>query len=73
MDFQFEINDDLLILEQYPEANLYAKYHFFYDETNNIRKFYLKDNKFNSDCLDNFVLGGIVFEGEQYFDEQFVS
>ena len=72
MDLQCK-DDDLLIIGQYPEANLSTKYHFFYDDTNNIRKFYLKDNRFNSNCLDNFVLGGIVFEEVQYFDEQFIS
>lgn len=37
------------------------EYSFFYDETNNIRKFYLKSNKFNSPTDDNFVLGGIFY------------
>ena len=38
------------------------QYNFFYDETNNIRKFYLKENDFNDSTKTNFVLGGIVFE-----------
>ncbi|KIC01754.1 hypothetical protein OA88_12575 [Flavobacterium sp. JRM] len=37
-------------------------YNFYYDETNNIRKFYLKENDFNDSSKSNFVLGGIVFE-----------
>lgn len=44
-----------------------ATYHFFYDETNNCRKFWLKDSDgcFNSDYNKDFVLGGVVFEGER--------
>ena len=37
-------------------------YTFFYDETNNIRKFFLKDNKFNTEKDDNWVLGGIYYD-----------
>ena len=40
------------------------KYTFYYDETNNIRKFYLKENSFNSASELNFVLGGVLHEGE---------
>lgn len=37
-------------------------YTFFYDETNNIRKFHLKNGLFNVQSDDNFVLGGILFD-----------
>lgn len=33
---------------------------FYYDETNNIRKFYLNQNSFNAPHEGDFVLGGIV-------------
>jgi len=36
-------------------------YTFYYDETNNHRKFYLKNKRFNiKDSNQNFVLGGVV-------------
>lgn len=38
------------------------KLKFFYDETNNIRKYYLKEDKFNESIKTNFILGGIVLE-----------
>lgn len=41
--------------------NLNDKYTFFYDETNNIRKLYIKeDHKLNVPVVSNFVLGGVV-------------
>lgn len=46
-----------------PLADFDGAYTFYYDETNNIRKFYLKEYDFNSDFLNNFVLGGLVHEG----------
>lgn len=66
-------DEELLIKTQYPNADLSTKYHFYYDETNNIRKFYLKETDFNSNSLDNFILGGILFEKEQSFDESFID
>lgn len=41
---------------------------FFYDETNNIRKYYLKEDKFNESIKTNFILGGIVLEENQEID-----
>lgn len=38
-------------------------YTFYYDETNNIRKLYLKGAGLNVDKADNFVLAGIVHKG----------
>jgi len=38
---------------------------FFYDETNNIRKYHLKEDKFNESIKTNFILGGIVLDEEQ--------
>ncbi|EKO3537264.1 hypothetical protein K1L80_003887 [Vibrio fluvialis] len=38
-------------------------YTFYYDETNNIRKLYLKDFGFNVNKTDNFILAGILHKG----------
>ncbi|QQA74596.1 DUF3800 domain-containing protein [Pectobacterium parmentieri] len=38
-------------------------YTFYYDETNNIRKLYLKDSGFNVKKADNFILAGILHKG----------
>jgi Protein of unknown function (DUF3800) len=46
-----------------PSADFDGVYTFYYDETNNIRKFYLKEYDFNSAFTNNFVLGGLVHEG----------
>jgi hypothetical protein len=42
------------------------KFEFYYDETNNPRKFWIKENKFNSPVNKNFVLGGIVVENSEF-------
>lgn len=36
---------------------------FYYDETNNCRKFSIKDGQLNIDKDKDFVLGGVVFKG----------
>lgn len=46
-----------------PSADFDGTYTFYYDETNNIRKFYVRELDFNSAFTDNFVLGGLVHEG----------
>ncbi|WP_244081718.1 DUF3800 domain-containing protein [Clostridium botulinum] len=43
-------------------SDIDAKFKFYYDETNNPRKFWIKQNKFNSPVNKNFVLGGIVID-----------
>jgi hypothetical protein len=45
-----------------PEADFDSEFRFYYDETNNIRKFYVQENDFNSSFDLNFVLAGIVVE-----------
>ena len=40
------------------------KFTFYYDETNNIRKFYLKEESFNTTSGLNFIVGGVLHEGE---------
>jgi len=46
-----------------PLADFDRAYTFYYDETNNIRKFYVRELDFNSAFTDNFILGGLVHEG----------
>lgn len=48
-----------------PSADFDSPFTFYYDETNNIRKFYVKESGFNYSFTSNFVLGGIVYEGTQ--------
>jgi hypothetical protein len=47
-------------------SDIDAKLKFYYDETNNPRKFWIKENKFNSPANKNFVLGGIVFDENKF-------
>jgi hypothetical protein len=46
-----------------PEADFDSSFTFYYDETNNIRKFYVREIDFNYSFNSNFVLGGLVCEG----------
>jgi len=46
-----------------PEADFDGVYTFYYDETNNIRKFYVRELDFNAAFTENFILGGLVHEG----------
>lgn len=48
-----------------PAADIDSEYNFYYDETNNIKKFYVKDADYNYSYDSNFVLGGLVFEGDK--------
>lgn len=52
-----------LNVQMYGLTGLDKKYTFYYDETNNIRKFYLRENSFNSASELNFVVGGVLHEG----------
>lgn len=45
-------------------ADFDAVYTFYYDETNNVKKFYVRENDFNYTFTANFVLGGLVHEGD---------
>lgn len=45
-----------------PNLNFYKSYTFYYDETNNVRKFSLKNKHFNEKIHKNFILGGLVFD-----------
>jgi len=46
-----------------PTADFDGAYTFYYDETNNIRKFHIREFDFNSAFTKNFVPGGLVHEG----------
>ena len=48
-----------------PTADFDSSFTFYYDETNNIRKFYVREIDFNSSFHSNFVLGGLVHQGTQ--------
>lgn len=47
-----------------PTADFDGAYTFYYDETNNVKKFYVRENDFNYTFTANFVLGGIVHLGQ---------
>jgi len=59
----FDINKIRDIYKQLiPIADLESALTFYYDETNNIRKFYINEKGFNYSFQSNFVLGGIVYD-----------
>ncbi len=61
-DFQIqEIRETTKMLAR--TANFDESYTFYYDETNNLKKFYVRENDFNSSFTANFVLGGLVHKG----------
>jgi hypothetical protein len=47
-----------------PTADFETPFTFYYDETNNIKKFYVRENDFNYTFTTNFVLGGLVHKGQ---------
>jgi len=47
-----------------PTADFESAFTFYYDETNNIKKFYVRENDFNYTFTANFVLGGLVHLGQ---------
>ncbi|MBC6995196.1 hypothetical protein QWY85_12540 [Neolewinella lacunae] len=40
------------------------KYNLYYDETNNFRKFWIKNGRLNEEKYNTFVLGGVGFDGD---------
>jgi len=52
-----------LVRTQNPDCDFDSAYMFFYDETNNHRKFVVRPTSFNVAHEGNFVLGGLVFTG----------
>lgn len=49
-------------IKNHPEGDFDKAYTFYYDETNNLKKFYVRESDFNSSFSSNFILGGLVFE-----------
>ncbi len=49
-------------------TGLDEKLSFYYDETNNIRKFYLKEEGFNFYTSENFILGGVLHDTKKKQD-----
>lgn len=47
-----------------PTADFDTAFTFYYDETNNIKKFYVRENDFNYTFTANFVLGGLLHSGQ---------
>jgi hypothetical protein len=47
-----------------PTADFDSAYTFYYDETNNIKKFYVRESDFNYTFTANFILGGLVHLGQ---------
>lgn len=47
-----------------PTADFDTSFTFYYDETNNIKKFYVRENDFNYTFTANFVLGGLAHLGQ---------
>lgn len=48
---------------QNPRVDFTTSCTFYYDETNNIKTFYVRENDFNYTFSANFVLGGLSHEG----------
>jgi hypothetical protein len=47
-----------------PTADFDTAFTFYYDETNNIKKFYVRENDFNYTFTANFILGGLAHLGQ---------
>lgn len=48
-----------------PYLDFDSCYTFYYDETNNLKTFYIKETDFNYSFQANFVLGGVLYENEK--------
>ncbi len=46
-----------------PRVDFATPYTFYYDETNNVKTFYVRENDFNYTFTANFVLGGLLHQG----------
>jgi len=56
---------------QYPNSNFDIRYNFYYDETNNIRKYHNEGGRLNYKGDGNFILGGVSFCKELCIDSLF--
>jgi hypothetical protein len=54
-----------MVIQMKNLTDLDKEFTFYYDESNNIRKFYIKEDSFNNPFNLNFVLGGVVHEGKE--------
>jgi hypothetical protein len=62
----FDVSDIRIMTKMLvPTADFESSFTFYYDETNNIRKFSVRETEFNYSFTANFVLGGLVYEGMQ--------
>jgi len=62
----FEINDIMDSVKiMNPTLDFDSEFSFYHDETNNIKKFYVKEDDFNYSFHSNFVLGGVLFENNK--------
>ena len=65
-----ELRWPTVLLHNY--ADFDCSYRFYYDETNNFRKFYVREKDFNYPFEANFILGGILYPEEKVnFDSLF--
>lgn len=69
MNFEIDVIRESIEL-MFDLKGIDSKLKFYYDETNNIRKYYLKEDKFNESIKTNFILGGLVLEENQELDIQ---
>ncbi|MBL1352295.1 MAG: hypothetical protein COA61_003005 [Zetaproteobacteria bacterium] len=56
---------------QYPNSNFDIQYKFYYDETNNVRKYHNEGGRLNYKGDGNFILGGVSFCKELCIDSLF--
>jgi hypothetical protein len=62
---EFEMSEVRRLTKMFaPTADFDSSFTFYYDETNNIKKFYVRENDFNYTFTANFVLGGLVHDGK---------
>jgi len=60
----FEVKDIIEVTRiMNPYLDFDSSYNFYYDETNNIKKFHVKEEDFNYSFHSNFVLGGVLYSG----------
>lgn len=55
-----EIRYDTMLLNGLSSQKMNQKYHLYYDETGNCRRFWIKDGHYNVEPFSFFVLGGIA-------------
>ncbi|MBB4038233.1 hypothetical protein GGR21_004165 [Dysgonomonas hofstadii] len=62
----FEVNEIRTFIRlSNPTLDFDSSFTFYYDETNNIKTFYVREDGFNYSFHSNFVLGGVLYEGDK--------